>query len=156
MRRKCAAAAAARHVRQCTMSHLKLPTTGGLRPRRGGRPIFKSPDGIWSGVGRGDKKCGGEFEGDGCLGCLGCLRGAFWSSPREGYSDSSFSFSFGRLGWTFSNIPSILSFKTDTFETPPTVNDLYLHFHTVNHDMVTFIDTRSERFYAKLQRRHSS
>ncbi|KAK9089184.1 hypothetical protein Scep_028266 [Stephania cephalantha] len=30
------------------MSHLKLPTTGGLRTTEGGRPIFKSPDGIWS------------------------------------------------------------------------------------------------------------
>ncbi|KAK9132123.1 hypothetical protein Scep_011651 [Stephania cephalantha] len=36
---------------------------------------------------------------------------------------------------------------------PPTVNKLYLHLHTVNHDRVIFIDTRSERFYAKLQRR---
>ncbi|KAK9104890.1 hypothetical protein Scep_021734 [Stephania cephalantha] len=42
---------------------------------------------------------------------------------------------------------------TNTSETPPTVNELYLHLHTVNHDGVTFIDTRSERFYAKLQRR---
>ncbi|KAK9083332.1 hypothetical protein Scep_029803 [Stephania cephalantha] len=42
---------------------------------------------------------------------------------------------------------------TNTSETPPTVNDLYLHLHTVNHDGVTFIDTRSERFYAKLQMR---
>ncbi|KAK9096761.1 hypothetical protein Sjap_022258 [Stephania japonica] len=32
--------------------------------------------------------------------------------------------------------------------TPPTVNELYLHLHTVNHDGMTFIDTRSERFYA--------
>ncbi|KAK9103024.1 hypothetical protein Sjap_020278 [Stephania japonica] len=31
--------------------------------------------------------------------------------------------------------------------TPPTVNELYLHLHTVNHDRMTFIDTRSERFY---------
>ncbi|KAK9157770.1 hypothetical protein Scep_004344 [Stephania cephalantha] len=31
-----------------TMSHLKLPTTGGLRTTEGGRPIFKSSDGIWS------------------------------------------------------------------------------------------------------------
>ncbi|KAK9151618.1 hypothetical protein Syun_009927 [Stephania yunnanensis] len=37
--------------------------------------------------------------------------------------------------------------KTDTFETPPTVNELYLHLYTVNHDRVTFIDTRSEQFY---------
>ncbi|KAK9094223.1 hypothetical protein Scep_025692 [Stephania cephalantha] len=36
---------------------------------------------------------------------------------------------------------------------PPTVNELYLHLHTINHDGVTFIDTRSERFYAKLQRK---
>ncbi|KAK9169943.1 hypothetical protein Syun_002083 [Stephania yunnanensis] len=43
--------------------------------------------------------------------------------------------------------------STDTFERPPTVNELYLHLHTVNHDRVTFIDTRSERFYAKLQMR---
>ncbi|KAK9158232.1 hypothetical protein Scep_004806 [Stephania cephalantha] len=42
---------------------------------------------------------------------------------------------------------------TNTFETPPTVNEVYLHLHTVNHDGVTFIDTRSERFYDKLQRR---
>ncbi|KAK9083875.1 hypothetical protein Scep_030346 [Stephania cephalantha] len=42
---------------------------------------------------------------------------------------------------------------TNTSETPPTVNEVYLHLHTVNHDGVTFIDTRSERFYAKLQRR---
>ncbi|KAK9125495.1 hypothetical protein Scep_014341 [Stephania cephalantha] len=42
---------------------------------------------------------------------------------------------------------------TDTSETPPTVNELYLHLHTVNHDGVTFIDTRSKRFYAKLQMR---
>ncbi|KAK9088933.1 hypothetical protein Scep_028015 [Stephania cephalantha] len=33
------------------------------------------------------------------------------------------------------------------------VNEVYLHLHTINHDGVTFIDTRSERFYAKLQRR---
>ncbi|KAK9094417.1 hypothetical protein Scep_025886 [Stephania cephalantha] len=43
--------------------------------------------------------------------------------------------------------------ETNTSETPPTVNEVYLHLHTVNHDGVTFIDTRSERFYAKLQRR---
>ncbi|KAK9166408.1 hypothetical protein Scep_001599 [Stephania cephalantha] len=43
--------------------------------------------------------------------------------------------------------------KTNTSERPPTLNELYLHLHTVNHDGVTFIDTRSERFYAKLQRR---
>ncbi|KAK9127872.1 hypothetical protein Syun_016669 [Stephania yunnanensis] len=43
---------------------------------------------------------------------------------------------------------------TNTSEMPPTVNEVYLHLHTVNHDGVTFIDTRSERFYAKLQRRH--
>ncbi|KAK9102932.1 hypothetical protein Sjap_020186 [Stephania japonica] len=36
----------------------------------------------------------------------------------------------------------------DSSETPPTVNELYLHLHTVNHDRMTFIDTRSERFYA--------
>ncbi|KAK9107413.1 hypothetical protein Syun_023424 [Stephania yunnanensis] len=42
---------------------------------------------------------------------------------------------------------------TNTSETPPTVNELYLHLRTVNHDGVTFIDTRSERFYAKLQQR---
>ncbi|KAK9099307.1 hypothetical protein Syun_026352 [Stephania yunnanensis] len=47
----------------------------------------------------------------------------------------------------------LLHFKTDTFETPPTVNEFYLHLHTINHDRVTFIDTRSERFYAKLQTR---
>ncbi|KAK9148408.1 hypothetical protein Scep_007165 [Stephania cephalantha] len=44
--------------------------------------------------------------------------------------------------------------QTNTSKTPPTVNELYLHLHTVNHDRVTFIDTRSERFYDKLQRRH--
>ncbi|KAK9120615.1 hypothetical protein Syun_018232 [Stephania yunnanensis] len=33
----------------------------------------------------------------------------------------------------------------DSSETPPSVNDLYLHLHTVNHDRTTFIDTRSER-----------
>ncbi|KAK9148571.1 hypothetical protein Scep_007328 [Stephania cephalantha] len=43
--------------------------------------------------------------------------------------------------------------QTNTSETPPTVNELYLHLHTVNHYGVTFIDTRSERFYDKLQRR---
>ncbi|KAK9160422.1 hypothetical protein Syun_006763 [Stephania yunnanensis] len=43
--------------------------------------------------------------------------------------------------------------ETNTSEMPPTVNELYLHVHTVNHNRVTFIDTRSERFYAKLQRR---
>ncbi|KAK9151076.1 hypothetical protein Syun_009385 [Stephania yunnanensis] len=32
---------------------------------------------------------------------------------------------------------------------PPTVNEVYLHLHTVNHDGVTFIDTRSERFYRR-------
>ncbi|KAK9096377.1 hypothetical protein Sjap_021874 [Stephania japonica] len=37
----------------------------------------------------------------------------------------------------------------DSSETPPTMNELYLHLHTVNHDRMTFIDTRSER----LQRR---
>ncbi|KAK9161197.1 hypothetical protein Syun_007538 [Stephania yunnanensis] len=42
---------------------------------------------------------------------------------------------------------------TNTSETPPTVNELYLHLHTVNHDGVTFTDTRSERFYDKLRRR---
>ncbi|KAK9157759.1 hypothetical protein Scep_004333 [Stephania cephalantha] len=42
---------------------------------------------------------------------------------------------------------------TDSSETPPTVNELYLHLHTVNHDGMTFIDTRSERFYDRLQRR---
>ncbi|KAK9145005.1 hypothetical protein Sjap_004908 [Stephania japonica] len=41
----------------------------------------------------------------------------------------------------------------DSSETPPTVNELYLHLHTVNHDKMTFIDTRSERFYDRLQRR---
>ncbi|KAK9098551.1 hypothetical protein Syun_025596 [Stephania yunnanensis] len=41
---------------------------------------------------------------------------------------------------------------TDSSETPPTVNELYLHLHTVNHDGMTFIDTRSERFYDRLQR----
>ncbi|KAK9163462.1 hypothetical protein Syun_004364 [Stephania yunnanensis] len=41
----------------------------------------------------------------------------------------------------------------DSSETPPTVNDLYLHLHTVNHDRMTFIDTRSERFYDRLQSR---
>ncbi|KAK9110538.1 hypothetical protein Sjap_018598 [Stephania japonica] len=39
----------------------------------------------------------------------------------------------------------------DSSETPPSVNDLYLHLHTVNHDRTTFIDTRSERFYDRLQ-----
>ncbi|KAK9127862.1 hypothetical protein Syun_016659 [Stephania yunnanensis] len=39
----------------------------------------------------------------------------------------------------------------DSSETPPTVNDLYLHLHTVNHDRMTFIDTRSERFYDRLR-----
>ncbi|KAK9118780.1 hypothetical protein Scep_016873 [Stephania cephalantha] len=43
--------------------------------------------------------------------------------------------------------------ETDSSETPPTVNELYLHLHTVNHDGMTFIDTRSERFYDRLQRR---
>ncbi|KAK9087521.1 hypothetical protein Syun_029915 [Stephania yunnanensis] len=43
--------------------------------------------------------------------------------------------------------------ETNTSETPPTVNELYLHLHAVNQDGVTFIDTRSERFYAKLQMR---
>ncbi|KAK9160819.1 hypothetical protein Syun_007160 [Stephania yunnanensis] len=33
------------------------------------------------------------------------------------------------------------------------MNELYLHLHTVNHDGMTFIDTRSERFYDRLQRR---
>ncbi|KAK9118512.1 hypothetical protein Scep_016605 [Stephania cephalantha] len=42
---------------------------------------------------------------------------------------------------------------TDSSETPPTVNELYLHLHTVNHDGMTFIDTRSERFYDRLQMR---
>ncbi|KAK9116037.1 hypothetical protein Sjap_014984 [Stephania japonica] len=40
----------------------------------------------------------------------------------------------------------------DSSETPPSVNDLYLHLHTVNHDRTTFIDTRSERFYAPERR----
>ncbi|KAK9085373.1 hypothetical protein Sjap_025784 [Stephania japonica] len=39
----------------------------------------------------------------------------------------------------------------DSSETPPTVNELYLHLHTVNHDRMTFIDTRSERFYRRCQ-----
>ncbi|KAK9125557.1 hypothetical protein Scep_014403 [Stephania cephalantha] len=42
---------------------------------------------------------------------------------------------------------------TDSSKTPPTVNELYLHLHTVNHDGMTFIDIRSERFYDRLQRR---
>ncbi|KAK9155111.1 hypothetical protein Sjap_002591 [Stephania japonica] len=40
----------------------------------------------------------------------------------------------------------------DSSETPPSVNDLYLHLHTVNHDGTTFIDTRSERFYVSSER----
>ncbi|KAK9150966.1 hypothetical protein Syun_009275 [Stephania yunnanensis] len=36
---------------------------------------------------------------------------------------------------------------------PPTVNELYLHLYTIKHGGVTFIDTRSELFYTKLQRR---
>ncbi|KAK9107956.1 hypothetical protein Syun_023967 [Stephania yunnanensis] len=43
---------------------------------------------------------------------------------------------------------------TDSSETSPTVNELYLHLHTANHDGMTFLDTRSERFYERLQRRH--
>ncbi|KAK9157987.1 hypothetical protein Scep_004561 [Stephania cephalantha] len=39
------------------------------------------------------------------------------------------------------------AFETNTSEMPPTVNELYLHLHTVNHDGVTFIDTRSQQFY---------
>ncbi|KAK9098854.1 hypothetical protein Syun_025899 [Stephania yunnanensis] len=35
--------------------------------------------------------------------------------------------------------------STNASETPPTMNEVYLHLHTVNHDGVTFIDTRSER-----------
>ncbi|KAK9160824.1 hypothetical protein Syun_007165 [Stephania yunnanensis] len=42
---------------------------------------------------------------------------------------------------------------TDSSETPPTASELYLHLHTVNHDRMTFIDTRSERFYDRLQKR---
>ncbi|KAK9167469.1 hypothetical protein Scep_002660 [Stephania cephalantha] len=38
--------------------------------------------------------------------------------------------------------------QTNSSETPPTVNELYLHLHTVNHDGMTFIDTRSERLHA--------
>ncbi|KAK9137779.1 hypothetical protein Sjap_008373 [Stephania japonica] len=41
----------------------------------------------------------------------------------------------------------------DSSETPPTVNELYLHLHIINHDRMTFIDTRPERFYDRLQRR---
>ncbi|KAK9148269.1 hypothetical protein Scep_007026 [Stephania cephalantha] len=41
----------------------------------------------------------------------------------------------------------LLHFKTNTSEMLPTVNELYLYLHTVNHDGLTFIDTRSERFY---------
>ncbi|KAK9169947.1 hypothetical protein Syun_002087 [Stephania yunnanensis] len=70
----------------------------------------------------------------------------------------------GTEGWKFlqDNDPyleqEILQFleeteSTDTFETPPTVNELYLHLHTVNHDRVTFIDTRSERFYVSIELR---
>ncbi|KAK9105045.1 hypothetical protein Scep_021889 [Stephania cephalantha] len=44
-------------------------------------------------------------------------------------------------------------YQTDSSETPPTVNELYLHLHTVNHDGMTFIDTRSKRFYDRFQRR---
>ncbi|KAK9111893.1 hypothetical protein Scep_019412 [Stephania cephalantha] len=33
------------------------------------------------------------------------------------------------------------------------VNELYLHLHTVNHDGMTFIDTRSERFYVSSEMR---
>ncbi|KAK9150764.1 hypothetical protein Syun_009073 [Stephania yunnanensis] len=42
---------------------------------------------------------------------------------------------------------SSLPGETNASETPPTVNEVYFHLHTVNHDGVTFIDTRSERFY---------
>ncbi|KAK9157675.1 hypothetical protein Scep_004249 [Stephania cephalantha] len=48
---------------------------------------------------------------------------------------------------------AVRCYQTNTSETPPTVNELYLHLHTVNHDGVTFIDTRSERLYDKLQMR---
>ncbi|KAK9134821.1 hypothetical protein Syun_014151 [Stephania yunnanensis] len=40
---------------------------------------------------------------------------------------------------------------TNTSEMPPIVNEVYFYLHTVNHDGVTFVDTRSEWFY--LQRR---
>ncbi|KAK9145109.1 hypothetical protein Sjap_005012 [Stephania japonica] len=36
---------------------------------------------------------------------------------------------------------------TRAFERTLTVNDLYLHLYMKNHDEVTFIDTRSTRFY---------
>ncbi|KAK9112200.1 hypothetical protein Scep_019719 [Stephania cephalantha] len=36
---------------------------------------------------------------------------------------------------------------THTSKRTPTVNELYLHLHTVNHKEVTFIDAKSERFY---------
>ncbi|KAK9143276.1 hypothetical protein Syun_012676 [Stephania yunnanensis] len=49
--------------------------------------------------------------------------------------------------------PRLTVFHCDSSQTPPTVNELYLHLHTVNHDGMTFIDTRSERFYDRLQRR---
>ncbi|KAK9114020.1 hypothetical protein Syun_020817 [Stephania yunnanensis] len=58
------------------------------------------------------------------------------------------------LEWPRADIGyELRAFETNTSETPPTVNKVYLHLHIVNHDGVTFIDTRSERFYAKLQRR---
>ncbi|KAK9157556.1 hypothetical protein Scep_004130 [Stephania cephalantha] len=51
----------------------------------------------------------------------------------------------------FSIISHSLVDFTNTSEMPPTVNELYLHLYTVNHDGVTFIDTRSERFYELTQ-----
>ncbi|KAK9112278.1 hypothetical protein Scep_019797 [Stephania cephalantha] len=72
-----------------TMSHLKVPTTGGLRTTEGGRPIFKSPDGIWSGGGRRRRKCGGGFEGDGALGA--------WSAWGGNSAMASYSHNYGRF-----------------------------------------------------------
>ncbi|KAK9169948.1 hypothetical protein Syun_002088 [Stephania yunnanensis] len=61
--------------------------------------------------------------------------------------------------WTSKRGGGSVSFVTtqerlaDSSETPPTVNDLYLHLHTVNHDRMTFIDTRSEQLCDRLQSR---
>ncbi|KAK9118962.1 hypothetical protein Scep_017055 [Stephania cephalantha] len=52
---------------------------------------------------------------------------------------------------SISSCPLFVLQLTNTSETPPTVNELYLHLYTVNHDGVTFIDTRSVRFYMRRQ-----
>ncbi|KAK9081717.1 hypothetical protein Syun_030763 [Stephania yunnanensis] len=88
----------------------------------------------------------GDFGGDE-MGALVTIKQHAFTGFRAANTDRPFFFIADKA-------EDILQPKvTNTSETPPTVNELYLHIRTVNQDGVTFIDTRSERLYDKLQRR---